>query len=266
MHRAARAFAQRRRGFTLIELLVVIAIIAILAAILFPVFAQAREQARLTACTSNCRQIGTATLMYTQDYDERLPFMNYNTNVGESAPPLTAFNYQTCQSRRLRCRHLYADMILPYVKNGQVWACPSDRDNWSGYDPAKLRLSYGLNVYLYLFYPAGAFDSAQFGPGPSLVSIPRPADRVFLAENIAGNGQVGVWCASMVGLNHQREANACNNKTGRVLAVYLDGHAKILRMRGTLGPDSVYPAYRPLSGQNPAHLAQVYPEFAAWLQ
>ena len=64
----------RRRGFTLIELLVVIAIIAILAAILFPVFAQARDKARAAACLSNTRQIATAVAMYTQDYDEVLPF------------------------------------------------------------------------------------------------------------------------------------------------------------------------------------------------
>ena len=63
----------RRRGFTLIELLVVIAIIAILAAILFPVFAQAREKARATSCLSNLHQIGMANLMYVQDFDERFP-------------------------------------------------------------------------------------------------------------------------------------------------------------------------------------------------
>jgi len=62
----------RKRGFTLIELLVVIAIIAILAAILFPVFAQAREKARAISCLSNCKQMGTAVLMYAQDYDESI--------------------------------------------------------------------------------------------------------------------------------------------------------------------------------------------------
>jgi prepilin-type N-terminal cleavage/methylation domain-containing protein len=66
------------RGFTLIELLVVIAIIAILAAILFPVFAMARERARLSACISNMRQIGTSLMMYVQDYDETYPYLRFH--------------------------------------------------------------------------------------------------------------------------------------------------------------------------------------------
>ena len=70
-------YLRSRRGFTLIELLVVIAIIAILAAILFPVFAQARDKARMATCLSNCKQIGLATMMYAQDYDERLPIISF---------------------------------------------------------------------------------------------------------------------------------------------------------------------------------------------
>ena len=73
---------ERKHGFTLIELLVVIAIIAILAAILFPVFAQARERARMSACVSNMRQIGTAVMMYAQDYDETFPYVRFH---GETA-------------------------------------------------------------------------------------------------------------------------------------------------------------------------------------
>ena len=87
-----------RRGFTLIELLVVIAIIAILAAILFPVFAQAREKARQIACLSHAKQIGTATMMYTQDYDEMYPSAHWG---------------------------IYFVSIQPYTKNEQLWACPS---------------------------------------------------------------------------------------------------------------------------------------------
>src|ERR1700743_3800079 len=89
-------------GFTLIELLVVIAIIAILAAILFPVFAKAREKARQTACLSNCKQMSLGIQQYTQDYDETLPWAQQA--VGG------AWNL----------------LIYPYVKNDQVFQCPSD--------------------------------------------------------------------------------------------------------------------------------------------
>lgn len=101
-----------RKGFTLIELLVVIAIIAILAAILFPVFAQAREKARAISCESNQRQIGLAFMQYVQDYDETYPVANYPDNT-----------------------HEWSLVINPYMKNGitggpfnqvgGVWACPS---------------------------------------------------------------------------------------------------------------------------------------------
>ena len=90
----------KRRGFTLIELLVVIAIIAILAAILFPVFAKAREKARQSSCLSNCKQIGIATMQYTQDYDERIGIYDW-------------------QAARMPI------VVQPYIKNVQVFSCPS---------------------------------------------------------------------------------------------------------------------------------------------
>jgi len=109
-----------RRGFTLIELLVVIAIIAILAAILFPVFAKAREKARQASCASNEKQLALATLQYAQDYDEHFPMRYYSDyDVGNLAV-----------------------LIYPYVKNTQVYECPS----WSTtrtYPPiGSFRLSY----------------------------------------------------------------------------------------------------------------------------
>src|SRR4051794_9436341 len=89
---------KHRRGFTLIELLVVIAIIAILAAILFPVFAQARDKARAATCLSNMKQIGTGMTMYLQDYDEIYPTVHSGA---------------------------YLVLIQPYIKNLDVWKCPS---------------------------------------------------------------------------------------------------------------------------------------------
>jgi len=100
---------KRSNGFTLIELLVVIAIIAILAAILFPVFAKAREKARQTSCLSNLNQMGKAVLMYAQDYDERVPPSYQRATPGADWPLIK-----------------WAAHVVPYVKNSQVFLCPSD--------------------------------------------------------------------------------------------------------------------------------------------
>ncbi|MFO8082296.1 MAG: prepilin-type N-terminal cleavage/methylation domain-containing protein [Armatimonadota bacterium] len=120
----------RRNGFTLIELLVVIAIIAILAAILFPVFARAREKARQSSCLSNVKQINTGIMMYTQDYDEMLPKARF-WYTGSNRP------------------YLYTRAVKPYVANEQIFICPSDSDGryvegW-GSSPHRSELSYGFN-------------------------------------------------------------------------------------------------------------------------
>src|SRR5437763_9997687 len=104
-----RGRSRTRTAFTLIELLVVIAIIAILAAILFPVFAQARDRARASACISNERQIGTALMMYVQDYDEILPSPDHATDGPSSLSDPK-----------------WMDRIYPFVKNEQLYNCPSD--------------------------------------------------------------------------------------------------------------------------------------------
>jgi len=129
---------QSRRGFTLIELLVVIAIIAILAAILFPVFAQAREQARKASCLSNCKQIGTAMQMYAQDYDDNLPGWD-----NPQAHPLASL-WQGWA--------IVIPLLDAYIKNTNVWYCPSaprDRAHLVGPVGQQFYASYGYNEYIY---------------------------------------------------------------------------------------------------------------------
>ena len=100
-----------RSGFTLIELLVVIAIIAILAAILFPVFAKAREKARQTSCLSNVKQICLGIHMYAQDYDEKLPAVLFNWGAGTCSGTMT----------RSGSQYPWRSAIYPYIKNEQIW-------------------------------------------------------------------------------------------------------------------------------------------------
>lgn len=148
---------QPTKGFTLIELLVVIAIIAILAAILFPVFAQAREQARKASCQSNLKQIATAFLMYKQDYDERFPFggwMPNNDGTGE-----------------------WQNTIAPYVKNKGVYRCASTEDlDEDPRDPTAWAWNRNPVSYMYNNYLAE-------GRNPLIDSaVVAPADCILLSD------------------------------------------------------------------------------------
>lgn len=171
-----------RRGFTLIELLVVIAIIAILAAILFPVFAQAREKARQASCISNNKQISLAMMMYTEDYDEVYPLLQRDPNVSEDAqfvnPGQAPVTWQW--------------MINPYVKNGSqttdaivgvfelsggVWNCPS-------FPQQNIPRQYGMNESIGGDMSVWAW-SGNLGvqyPSATLAQIPNPSDKLLIAE------------------------------------------------------------------------------------
>jgi prepilin-type N-terminal cleavage/methylation domain-containing protein/prepilin-type processing-associated H-X9-DG protein len=198
----------RRTGFTLIELLVVIAIIAILAAILFPVFARAREKARQASCSSNHKQIGLAWMMYSQDYDEVVcrQYAGHPT-------------YGVVWSQTL---------LTPYIKNDQVWLCPSFNGAGIGTCQDRHRTGVGYN---WTWDPVDPGFGGDFGwlPGRKMSSIARPAELVcFMDSGCMGSGeynngnggthtfalwQQGTWPASFV---HNEGANI----------LYCDGHVK----------------------------------------
>jgi prepilin-type N-terminal cleavage/methylation domain-containing protein/prepilin-type processing-associated H-X9-DG protein len=160
-----------RRGFTLIELLVVIAVIAILAGFLFPVFAQAREQARQTTCLSNTRQIGQAYLLYLQDWDEQLPDW-YGPGPSRVAP--------------YGARLFWTELLHPYLKNEQVLLDPSAV--WEPQDDARL-----ADYTLMTSAPEGrgTLDDPYWrwpGPPLSLGEVRRPSETVYLVEGWTTTG------------------------------------------------------------------------------
>ena len=149
-----RTETRSRHGFTLIELLVVIAIIAILAAILFPVFQKVRENARRTACLSNTKQLAIAAIQYEQDYDEKTPNGTDPSGLGSG----------------------WAGQIYSYVKSVALYRCPDDSTSLPGTD-----VSYGFNrnCSVYTNYSG---QGLRQGDGPSLAAFTSPAKTVLLFE------------------------------------------------------------------------------------
>ncbi len=159
----------RSKGFTLIELLVVIAIIAILAAILFPVFAKAREKARQATCLSNQKQIGLASMQYVQDYDETYP-----------PAWVTNSSYDAYYSS-------YMDELMPYMKSREVWTCPSLPR--PGYTLAPLYATpAGAAIYAPNHYSAN--DALiNWNSGVALANVKVPAGTIMFYEFYGASNQ-----------------------------------------------------------------------------
>ncbi len=200
-----------KRGFTLIELLVVIAIIAILAAILFPVFARAREKARQTSCLSNLKQIGLAILMYAQDYDEQLVRSEGYRSFAELSTPTG------------RC--YWFMRIEPYIKNYQIFSCPSYGSN---------RVYSGGTSGVHPDFPNGVNYSYNTYGGRALAQIRHPA-----AWGMVVDGTNNYWRLQRPpSSNHYQWAFTRHNDGWN--AVMGDGHAKWWKEQypdGKLVPD-----------------------------
>lgn len=192
----------RQRGFTLIELLVVIAIIAILAAILFPVFAQARAKARQAACMANLKQLGLGFEMYSQDHDEMLPVWGYgNTSDPDNGPAQGFFSWDT--------------VIEPYIKNQQILQCPNNpygRD-LRGYAMTRYTGdTYGVNLPMHSSLP------------------PLPAETVLLCDK--GKKPVGINGDAAMEAFYQSHGSTGYDldktmfHSGGKNFLFLDGHVK----------------------------------------
>jgi prepilin-type N-terminal cleavage/methylation domain-containing protein/prepilin-type processing-associated H-X9-DG protein len=229
-----RCVAQRKgQGFTLIELLVVIAIIAILAAILFPVFAQAREKARMTSCLSNMKQLGIGLMMYVQDYDQTYPRIR-----------LHEYDF------------VWKNALMPYVKNMGIFACPSNpqsglcppdatrksdpkgfcAEGWQSEPTRSMPISYAMNSCSSSWYPAsdkrGAPDKA---PALTEAAVPRPAQTIIIAENTWNTADIHIeWTFHIC--NGVMTHMTSRAPGGNANFIFFDGHAKNMKWGNTVLP------------------------------
>jgi prepilin-type N-terminal cleavage/methylation domain-containing protein/prepilin-type processing-associated H-X9-DG protein len=236
---------KRLRGFTLIELLVVIAIIAILAAILFPVFAQAREKARQTQCLSNSKQLGTALMMYMQDYDG-----TYLMSLQQGDP-----------------NWIWPPRLEPYMKSGPLLTCPSSaakpeaywypvpKGSPGSYTTVRYGASYKPNACVITQY-----NYVRDAGGPlSDAAVQRPAETITFGESPWGGTEIDHTAVDRGGPNRDMTLRKWNDvdratgaiggtwdpatrtipyfsrHSGQVNFVFADGHAKAMKVARTFG-------------------------------
>ena len=221
--RFKRVTPRKNYGFTLIELLVVIAIIALLAAILFPVFSRARENARRSSCQSNLKQIGLGILQYTQDFDET---MMYDETTAQTCPP--AYNGFICTNTSFRMA------VQPYVKSIQVFDCPSNNGltgsltapkHSDGYDYGILQDYSGNSGYIETCTGGncGAMGNRAWGmKAPTLSEFTDTSQTIVASEGVEGNDNTSYY-------HPGKDDHLWANHLGTSNYLFMDGHVKALR-------------------------------------
>lgn len=236
------SFNKSHSGFTLIELLVVIAIIAILAAILFPVFSRAREQARKASCSSNLRQIGLGIMQYSQDYDETLPLFSLSTTSYKGFS-----GYGTNGDDGVR----WADSIYPYIKSTQVFDCPSGDKRTQPYNRGPIAPGGPyLDITTYSYgYVTPSSDTNPVGvAGRSLAALEDSSGTLMVVEDgkqddgqgaetqgrlIPSPGEsISALGGRLNGVRHTG-ANILDYQSYAFNALYADGHVKWKRLTDT---------------------------------
>jgi len=256
-----------KRGFTLIELLVVIAIISVLAAILFPVFARARENARRASCMSNLKQIGLGIMQYTQDYDEYYP-MAWNGRVSTGHPGsftqtqsgmpgayFTVCDPNTCTGAGAGHFITWMDMIYPYVKSIQVFVCPSAQGELVNDDPGGHIPSYYMSgAYSNFAFQktnsdnAGDYAASKYGlnivhSGTPAAGVVRPSETIMMVDI---NNHYGKYSLALGPRAWPQYAESAEYHASFIPhlegtnVIYGDGHVKwksLKSMESEIGPD-----------------------------
>ena len=251
----------RKSGFTLIELLVVIAIIAILAAILFPVFAQAREKARTISCLSNTKQIGLASMMYVQDYDE-----TFYSQPWPGGCPQAQTGYWIDQPGQPQ-QH-WSTLVQPYTKNAQLFACPSFSGGfyWASYalfncsDPTQTfknnfaKVHYGLNEWI-----IGAPTSLAAIGAPAQTGLGSDASYSYDGPSVCVNNQLKfIRAFEFFGSPIDWWGNSVRHTSGNNF-FYCDGHSKWAK-----APDPLDPSTKVYNAGDPLTLTTSATKFGAW--